>query len=178
MIEEKDIQLVVYRDSLRKYKQESHYRLVIVDKLNYTSYKSDLTKVVNLIKQQLTDWTTSPNYSDLITRFDINSICYLFYFKDECIGWNWTNKDFTADWVNIEQRFANNICYAGGSFVSNIITRPSNAGMSNYNLFFKTIFDTFPHIDTICGYCDWWNRPAIIVNYKNGFINKNWYGRK
>ena len=97
----------------------------------------------------------------------------LFYYKGQCIGWNWFNEKVRFDWVTVDKDLPKDWIYAGGCYVSNKVDRPSDAGVINYNMWLKHCLDL--GYNTICGYCDSWNRNAVRVNVINGLVLEDWY---
>lgn len=177
MITEKDHQVILFKENFRRMKHPSHFKMICVDKSNYTNFESDIKQVSNFLNNQLTDWNESPTYDDIVKRFNANSLCHLFYYNDSPIGWNWANDDVRFDWYTFDKSLPPNHCYAGGCFVTNLIDRPANAGIINYNMLFTDLIDRCGY-DIVSGYCDWWNRNAVRVNRINGLLIQNWYFEK
>lgn len=169
---DKIIQIRLLKQNYNKFQRYSYYKLRYVDKNNYTNFISDLNQVVTYIHKQLTNWDSAPTIEDVLKRFESNSHCLLFYYKDLCIGWNWGNPNVTIDWINNIQNLEKNELYGGGCFVTNLIDRPSHAGLINYNMIFEYWIDKLGY-DTIYGYVDDWNRVALRVNFQNGLTIHN-----
>jgi len=131
-----------------------------------------LNKIIEFHHKQL-DWDAIPTIEKCIKRFESKSMCLLFYYNNQCIGWNWANKDARFNWIDLDQILEENEIYLGGMFVTNVIERPADAGLYNYNMVFDYWFKTNLY-DTIYGYCDDWNRTALRVNFLNGHIIYNW----
>ena len=85
----KIVQIRLLKKDYKKFPNKEHYRMVYVDKDNYSSYITELQNVISYIKKDLPDWEESPTYDIVLQRFESNSHCLLFYYKDNCIGWNW-----------------------------------------------------------------------------------------
>lgn len=163
----KIIQFRLFKQEHKKLPKKSHYNLIHIDSTNYLNYINDLNKVLSYIHKQLTDWTDAPTIDDIHKRFESNSFCFLFYYNGDCIGWNWGNPNVTPDWINIHTKLEKGEVYLGGCFVTNIIDRPSDAGVMNYNMFFDECLNL--GYNPMYGYCDDWNRVAIRINYSNGW---------
>lgn len=167
--------LVQYRmvsGDLIDYNPSDDYKLIYVDRNNYSDYLDDIEKVSNLIIQQIPDWSRAPRVHDVIKRFESNSYTYLFYFKNECIGWNWGNPNFTYDWINIDQELEVGETYLGGCFVTlNKNDRPNNAGYVMCYLFFEK--ELSRGYDAMYGVTDDWNRRASVLYYRLGWKTYN-----
>ena len=161
------IQFRLLKNEHKKLPSKSHYKLVYVDSENYSSYLDDISTVVQYIQKQLSDWKDAPDLYDVHRRFSSNSFCYLFYYNDKCIGWNWGNPNVTPDWINIHTSLNEGEVYLGGCFVTNQTERPADAGIMNYNMFFDSCLKL--GYNPMYGYCDDWNRVAIRINYSNGW---------
>ena len=83
MITEKVNQVILFKKILED-KHPSHFKMICVDKSNYTNFESDIKQVSNFLNNQLTDWNESPTYDDIVKRFS-NSLCHLFYYNDNPI---------------------------------------------------------------------------------------------
>jgi len=163
----KILQFRLFKDEHKKLPKKSHYKLIYLDKSNYSLFLKDLELVISYIQTQLTDWKDAPTIEDVHSRFSSNSFCFLFYYNDNCIGWNWGNPHVTPDWINIHTELKKGEVYLGGCFVTNIIDRPADAGVMNYNMFFDECLKL--GYNPMYGYCDDWNRVAIRINYSNGW---------
>jgi len=163
----KIVQMRLFKEEHRKLPKKSHYKLVYVDKNNYLSYEKELKQVIVYINEQLPDWEDSPHYLNIESRFWANSFCFLFYYNDKCIGWNWGNNNVCIDWINIYKTLEKGEVYLGGCFVTNVVDRPADAGVLNYNMFFDECIKLGN--DVLYGYCDDWNRVALRINYSNGY---------
>jgi|TARA_B110000908_G_C9944013_1_gene309523 hypothetical protein len=167
----KIIQFRLFKNEHKKLPPNSHYNLIYVDSENYLQYINELTLVTSYIHKQLTEWTDAPTMEQVHKRFSNNSFCFLFYYNDNCIGWNWANPHVTPDWINIHTKLKSDEVYLGGCFVTNLIDRPANAGIMNYNMFFDECLKL--GYNPMYGYCDDWNRIAIQINYSNGWKTYN-----
>ena len=166
--------LVQYRmvnGELNPHSPSSDYSVKYVDKHNYLTYLSDIKNVSDIITKQIPDWKEAPTVEVVIERFVSNSYTYLFYYKNNCIGWNWGNPNFTYNWIDVDYQLKSNETYLGGCFVTNLIDRPANAGIMNYNMFFDECLKL--GYNPMYGYCDDWNRIAIQINYSNGWKTYN-----
>lgn len=162
----KVVQYRLFPEEHRKIPRKEHYKMVWVNNSNYFDYQDELEGVIQLLHAQL-DWDGIPTFDNLIQRFEANSFCILFYYKDECIGWNWGNPNVTIDWTKTHTPLQKNECYLGGCFVSNLVDRPADAGICNYNMFFDEVIKS--GYGPLYGYCDDWNRVAIRINLANGW---------
>ena len=160
-------QIRLLKENYKQFPNKEHYALKFVDKDNIDKYSDDLKKVVNLIKEELTDWDQAPDYETVMRRFKADSHCLLFYFKNECIGWNWGNSNVCFDWENNIQDLLPGELYGGGCYVSKNVDRPADAGLYNYNKIFEYWIYKMGY-STIYGYVDNWNKAALRVNFKNG----------
>ena len=61
-------------------KHPSHFKMICVDKSNYTNFESDIKQVSNFLNNQLTDWNESPTYDDIVKRFNDLGILFVIYF--------------------------------------------------------------------------------------------------
>ena len=175
MIKPEDHQVILYRENYSQKFWNEDYSMVLVDLVNYKTYKNDLLKVLLLLNDQLPDWDQRPKeFDEIVKRFNSESKCLLFYYKGQCIGWNWFNEKVRFDWVTIDKDLPEDCIYAGGCYVSNKVDRPPDAGVINYNMWVKHCLDL--GYNTIYGYCDSWNRNAVRVNVINGFVLEDWYG--
>lgn len=163
----KIIQFRLLKHEHKKLPKQSHYKLIYLDKNNYPSFLRELELVVHYIHKQLPDWKDAPNIEDIHNRFSSKSFCFLFYYRNNCIGWNWGNPNVTPDWINVHTKLKEGEVYLGGCFVTNIVDRPSDAGVMNYNMFFDECIKL--GYNPMYGYCDDWNRVAIRINYSNGW---------
>lgn len=163
------MQYKITKDQFVKIEHKEYYRLEYVDISNYQNYIKELKVVIDLLRKQL-DWDGIPTLEQCYERFNAKSFCLLFYYKDDCIGWNWGNKNVTVDWINIDKELNNNELYLGGCFVSKLVERPADAGIQNYNMFFDYCLNIL-NPDTMYGYCDDWNKAAIRINISNGWQN-------
>jgi hypothetical protein len=166
------IQLRLSKNDFLILPTKEHYKVVYIDKVNYKEYVDDINIVISLIKTDIPNWDNSPNYKDVVERFESDSHCLLFYYNDNCIGWNWANENVCFDWVNKIQDLSDGELYVGGCFVSKSVDRPADAGRYNYNMICEYWFNN-TNCTTIYGYVDTWNKPAIRINLQTGvkFIN-------
>ena len=165
MNKEEIVQLRLPAEEHRRIPRKDHYKLKWVTEENFLEYREDLETVIQLLHAQL-EWDGIPNWDDLTQRFAAKSFCLLFYYNDKCIGWNWVNESLTYDWKTIVQPLEEGAFYLGGIFVSNLVDRPADAGLCDYNMTFAELFDAGYKV--AYGYCDSWNRVALKVNYANG----------
>ena len=165
MNKEEIVQLRLLAEEHRRIPRRDHYDMKWVTEENFPEYREDLETVIQLLHAQL-DWDGLPDWEDLTQRFAAKSFCLLFYYNTKCIGWNWINESLTYDWKTIVQPLEKGAFYGGGFFVSNLVDRPADAGLSNYNMVFAELFDAGYKV--AYGYCDAWNRVALKVNYANG----------
>jgi len=169
-----DYQVILYKENFKEFLYPSHYSMVNVDIKNYTNYKSELTEICNLVKNQLPDWESAPSYHDLEKRYNSNSKSVVFYYNQNPIGWGWYNSDVRINWIDLDKKLEENWVYGGGLFVSKLIERPKDAGMINYNKWLSYCINELGY-DVFCGYCHSWNIPAMNVHLGNGLIIENWY---
>ena len=167
--------LVQYRmvnGELNPHSPSSDYSVKYVDKHNYLTYLSDIKNVSDIITKQIPDWKEAPTVEVVIERFASNSYTYLFYYKNNCIGWNWGNPNFTYNWIDINYQLKPNETYLGGCFVSlNKEDRPNNAGYSMCYLFFREALSR--GFDSMYGVTDDWNRRASVLYYRLGWKTYN-----
>lgn len=169
----KIVQIRLLKENYKKFPSKDHYEMVLVDKINYRDYLQELTSISSLIKKELPDWNEAPSLDTVLERFSADSHCLLFYYKKNCIGWNWGNKDVRFDWINKVQSLPDGELYGGGCFVSRSIEHPPDAGVYNYNMIFDYWINKLNY-HTIYGYIDHWNKPAFRVNFQNGLTVHNY----
>jgi len=161
------IQIRLLKEDFKPYPKKDHYKMVYVDIENYKDFENDLKRVVSLVHNDLPDWDDAPTYEIVLERFKSNSHSLLFYYNDECIGWNWGTPNVCFDYINLHQTLKENELYGGGCFVSKSVKRPADAGFYNYNMMFDYWINNTDY-DTFYGYVDYWNKAAIRVNFQNG----------
>jgi hypothetical protein len=166
------IQLRLSKNDFLKLPSKEYYKLVFLDKTNYKEKIDDINIIMSLIKTDIPNWDESPNFNDVIKRFESNSHCLLFYYNDNCIGWNWGNENVCINWINKFQNLLDGELYAGGCFVSKSVNKPPDAGRYNYNMICDYWLNNMGYT-TIYGYVDIWNKPAIRINLQTGvkFVN-------
>jgi len=166
-------QIRLLKEDYKRFPDKAHYSMKYADIKNVDTFANDLKTVVDLINEELTDWDDVPNYETVLRRFEANSHCLLFYYNDECIGWNWGNNNVCFDWqTNIQDLPAGEL-YGGGCFVSRNVKRPADAGLYNYNKIFDYWINEMGY-HTIYGYIDNWNKAAFRVNFQNGLTVYNY----
>ena len=168
----KTTQIRLLKEDFVKLPHKVYYDMQYVDKTNNLTYSNDLKKVCKLINEELTDWADVPNYETLLRRFTADSHCLLFYYKGECIGWNWGNSNVCFDWETKIQDLPEGELYAGGCYVSKLVDRPADAGLYNYNKIFDYWINEMGY-HTVYGYIDNWNKTAFRVNFQNGLKQYN-----
>ena len=161
------VQFKITKDTFIKIEHKEYYKLKYIDLNNYVNYVDDFKIVISLLHKQL-KWDGIPTLEQCNERFKSNSFCLLFYYNNNCIGWNWGNRNVTLDWINIDKKLAKKELYVGGCFVSKLIERPSDAGIQNYNMFFDYCLNTL-NASTMYAYCDTWNKAPIRLNLSNGW---------
>jgi len=174
MIKPEDHQLTLDREnySQKFWNEDSSIRLVHVE--NYLLFKDDLKRVLSLLEEQLPDWDERPkDFNDIIKRFNSESKCFLFYYNNECIGWNWINEKVRFNWRTIDKDLPEGWIYAGGLYLSNKVDRPPYSAKTFQNIRSKYLFDN--GYEKICVYCDSWNTNAVRMCTSNSFINEDWY---
>ena len=169
----KIVQIRLLKENYKQLPVKEVFDMKYVDKKNYTEFNDQLVKVLGLLTSELPDWDNAPTYNDILDRFDADSHCLLFYYNNECIGWNWGNDNVCFDWINCIQTLPEGELYGGGCFVSRSVERPAYAGLYNYNMIFDFWINKLGY-HTIYGYVDWWNKPAFRVNFQNGLTVYNY----
>jgi hypothetical protein len=76
-------QIRLLRKDYKKMNRYPHYKMMYVDKNNFNNFTDDLKTVIGYIKNQLTDWDESPDWNELLERFNSNSHCLLFYYNNK-----------------------------------------------------------------------------------------------
>ena len=165
-------QIRLLRKDYKKMNRYPHYKMMYADKNNFNNFTDDLKTVIDYIKTQLTDWNDAPDWNEVLERFNSNSHCLLFYYNNKIIGWNWGNTNVALDWKTNIQDLPPNEVYGGGCFVTNLVDRPADAGLINYNMIFEHWLDIMGY-DVVYGYLDDWNRVARRVNFANGLTIYN-----
>ena len=166
-------QIRLLKENYKRFPDKKHYSMKCADRNNVDKFSNDLKVVVDLINEEITDWADVPNYETVLRRFEANSHCLLFYYNEECIGWNWGNDNVCLDWQTNIQDLPSGELYGGGCFVSRNVDRPANAGLYNYNKIFDYWINKMGY-HTIYGYIDNWNKPAFRVNFQNGLTVHNY----
>jgi len=171
------VQLRGIKSEFIKLPNKDHFKLIYVDKTNYQEYINDINTIISLIPIDLPNWDNHPDFNNVVKRFNADSHCLLFYYNNNCIGWNWGNKNVSFDWINIDQKLGPGEVYSGGTFVSKHVDRPRDAGLYNYNMIYDFWYNT-ANYSTIYGYVDCWNKTSIKRSFQNGgkifnFLNKN-----
>jgi hypothetical protein len=170
-------QVRLLKEDFKKLPKKDHYKIIFLDKTNFISYEVDLKKIINHIKIDIPNWDESPDYQTITNRFKADSHCLLFYYNNECVGWNWGNKNVCFDWINIYQILQPHEAYVGGFFVTKSANRPSDAGYYNYNMVIDYWFNNMG-INKIYGYVDSWNKASIRIILQNNvkfydYLDKN-----
>jgi hypothetical protein len=161
------LQYTITKNEFIKIEHKNCYQLKYVEINNHINYIENLKTIIELLHKQL-KWDGIPTLEKCIKRFESGSFCLLFFYNDNCIGWNWGNKNVTIDWINIDKVLNENELYLGGCFVSKLIDRPADAGVQNYNMFFDYCLNVL-NPNRMYGYCDNWNKAAIRINLSNGW---------
>jgi hypothetical protein len=164
---DKIIQVKLHKEDLKLLPKKEDYNVVFLDKKNYIHYTDEINTIIRYIKQDLPNWKESPDFNDIVKRFQANSHCILFYYKNKCIGWNWGNENVCFDWVNCSQTLSPGEIYCGGCFVTKSVERPADSGLYNYNMFCDYYLNHLSY-NKLYGYIDSWNKPAIRVNLQTG----------
>lgn len=152
------------------------FKLQYVDKTNYSDYIPDFHKLLDWIYIHLKTWKNAPTYDEIIKRFQNNSCCVLFYYKEEIIGWGWANTNVSYDFINLNQSLDMGEMYWGGMVISKRIDKPKNSSNICFNMWCEYFFDEL-QIDVLYFYTDRWNLPALKMfepfNIKHyNFINE------
>ena len=152
------------------------FKLQYVDKTNYSDYIPDFHKLLDWIYIHLKTWKNAPTYDEIIKRFQNNSCCVLFYYKEEIIGWGWANTNVSYDFINLNQSLDMGEMYWGGMVICKRIDKPKNSSNICFNMWCEYFFDEL-QIDVLYFYTDRWNLPALkmfepfIIKHYN-FINE------
>jgi len=157
----------------KKFKTNNHYKIVYVDKNNYLDYREELSFISECIRKTLPDWNVRITPDVVIQRFNSNSHCLLFFYKDKCIGWNWGNTSVKFDWINEDTKLPDGFIYFGGCFVCKQST-PPDAGLINFNYIFDYWLNK-KKFQTIVGYVDNWNKASLRVCLQNNMKIEDWF---
>ncbi len=150
------------------------FELQYVDKHNYSDYIPDFHKLLDWIEIHLKTWKNAPTYDEIIKRFQSNSCCTLFYYKEEIIGWGWLNTNIAYDFINPNQSLDVGEMYFGGFAISKRIKTPKTSSKICFDMMCEYFFDEL-QIDVLYFYTNKWNVPALKVfeNVKHyNFINE------
>lgn len=148
------------------------YTFFEINQDNYFKFKEDLETIIEYHHIDL-DWDGTPTYKVLQKRFEAGSNCYLMRYRDTPLGWGWSNKRLTFDWINIVSDIPQPGMYLGGTFVTRSIERPGRSGVLFTSKWYQYYFKEHK-LDYMYGYIDEWNRPFIRMNYTLGWKHKNW----
>jgi len=171
MITKGIVQIKLEKKNLTKFTFSDDYKMVFLNKETYQDYLSELLSVSKLMKQDF-DWIGIPDESSLRRRFDNNSYCLLFYYKEALLGWVWANDNLTPLYEDSVQKLKSNEIYAGGVFLSKKIKRPPNSGLAIYQMGFG-YFLNMKGKDVLYSYIDDWNEVSIKLAYKIGYKDYN-----
>jgi hypothetical protein len=135
-----DIQKIVqFRIKKEDYTPPVYSELYQYETIDINNYKSNIVRLLNitkLIDNQIV-WKETPNTEEkLLKRFKSNTVCQLWIYNGNDVGWYWYNNDFTLDWIFINQKLKDNEHYVGGAFCSNELDRPTNSSFIFYNFSF------------------------------------------
>ena len=94
-------------------------------------------------------------------------------YNNVALGWGWSNKKLTFNWIDIVSEIPKNGMYGGGTFVTRSIERPARSGVYYTSKWYQYLFKS-EQLDYMYGYIDEWNRGFIRMNYQLGWKNKDW----
>lgn len=181
MITDRDTQVARYKGRMKDFERKSEFTIQLVSATNYRDFEGDLRKVINYLKKDLPDWDNSPNFADVEKRFVFHSRCFLFYYQEKYdkygrkpIGWYWFNDDVRFDFIDIDKRLNNGVCYGGNAFVTKQVKRPKKAGKYMYQITSDFLFNQLGY-DKIVAYVKGWNVKGIMTTLGAGSEVENWY---
>jgi hypothetical protein len=155
------------------YPQEyPEYSFYYLTKDNYHYYKEDLELIIEYHHKDL-DWDGTPTYEVLERRFEAGSTCYLMRYNNVALGWGWSNRRLTFDWINIVSDIPKDGMYGGGTFVTRSIDRPARSGIYYTSKWYQFLFK-HENLKYMYGYIDEWNRGFIRMNYHLGWKKEEW----
>ena len=168
------LQFKVTKDQLNDLYPQNYpeYTFYYITQDNYNQYSEDLNTIIDYHHRDL-DWKDTPTYEVLEKRFSAGSTCYLMRYEGVPLGWGWSNRRLTFDWMNIVSDLPKNGMYGGGTFVTRSIKRPARSGIYYTSKWYQFLFE-HEKLDYMYGYIDDWNRGFIRMNYQIGWKNINW----
>ena len=170
---EKVDQFRLFKEDLSDFNYNNDYWLDSLSIERVYSERDTIEKIISYIKEDVLWWKNVPTFDEVIERAEFGSQCHLWMYKDNAIGWSWSNSScITLDWKSHYKYLLSNELYVGGAFVSRK-NKPS-AGSALY--FYRQGIDhkfELTNTDTAYLYSDDWNRASAQVSYKTGFTAFN-----
>lgn len=169
----KIIQFRLLKQDLPDFNFDSNYWFDIIDASNINDRIHDIEFVSKIISEELREWKKYPTPTDVIERINFGSICNLWYYKENLLGWHWTNNDWiTTDWKTPYQKLKSNEIYIGGAFLSRRYKPSASSSLYFYRQGFEFSLKT-QNKNTMYLYSDFWNRASAQLSYKCGFTKYN-----
>lgn len=137
---------------------DDRYSFDFVTSENFQYYLDTFEKLIYYSDKRLSDWKERPNLDDVIERLKFGSICKLFNFEEDNIGWTWFNTDVvTTDWKSSYQPINNDkVVFVGGAFMPIDLRPENNSGRVFFTNGYRAILD-YSLKKTIYIYFNNWN---------------------
>jgi len=168
----KIVQLRLLKKDLPSFKSNDKYWFQPVVISNLNNQLKNLKIVCELISGEL-EWDGAPTLQDSIDRITFGSVCNLWMYDNEVLGWHWTNSScVTEDWKSEYQKLKSNEIYIGGAFLS----RKNKPSPKSAYYFYRQGFEyslVKENKDTMYLYSDDWNRASAQLSYRCGFKKFN-----
>ena len=165
-------QFKLLKENLPNHIDDNRYWFDTVNKTNVRKHKANLQIVLNFILDEL-EWDYGPNMQDVFDRIEFGSLCHLWMYDDNVLGWHWTNDEcVTHDWKTFAQKIKSNEIYIGGAFVSRNNKPSASSAIYFYRQGFEYSFE-LSNTNTMYLYSDYWNRASAQLCYKCGFTKYN-----
>lgn len=170
---EKITQLRVFRSDLTPIESDSRYKISFISIENYQDNISKLKQVITFLHQDL-EWDGIPTIQEVKERLLFGSICSLWEFENNVVGWNWFNNDcITIDWKTKYSFLKQNTeQYGGGAFISKQNKPEPSSGYKFYRFSIGNMLEHFDK-EILYLYADNWNRASSIICFKCGFTRYN-----
>ena len=162
------VQLRLLLEDLPKFSFNKDYWFDTIQLSSIEDYREKIDKVI-LHHHEDIDWDAIPVFDSVKKRIESGSSCHLWMYKDQALGWHWTNGTCVAkDWMSCHQTLGENEMYIGGAFLSRRYKPSATSSYYFYRQGFEYSFK-YHQADTMYLYSDDWNRASAQLCYKCGF---------